>query len=202
MTCFHLVYYLVRSTGIYSQVSGKIYEYLSRPKWKYACGFHAHRSRGTRSQPCCVFVDNSYRLRKPGVWFLLLECLRSRWYPVVLASELRVSCLSLSGTRGQPWCVFVDDIYRFYKPALWFLLLECLRSRWYLAVLASELRVHATYFFGRNQDIFRLLDQREQEKMEWEWLEGGIEGRAKAAPLSLSHGLVRSKKNKVHTLLV
>ncbi|CAN0139777.1 unnamed protein product, partial [Laminaria digitata] len=39
------------------------------------------------------------------------------------------------------------------------------------------------------KDLFRLLDQREQEKMEWEWLEGGIEGRAKVAPLSLSHGL-------------
>lgn len=42
-----------------------------------------------------------------------------------------------------------------------------------------------------NQDLFRLLDLREQEKMEWEWLQG--RGRGRAAPLSLSHSLVRNR---------
>lgn len=42
-----------------------------------------------------------------------------------------------------------------------------------------------------DQHLFRLLDQREQEKMEWELLEGRVDGRPRAAPLSLSHGLVR-----------
>lgn len=42
-----------------------------------------------------------------------------------------------------------------------------------------------------DQDLFRLLDQREQEKMEWELLEGRVDGKSRAAPLSLSHGLVR-----------
>lgn len=41
------------------------------------------------------------------------------------------------------------------------------------------------------QDLFRLLDQREQEKMEWDLLEGRVDGRTKAPTLSLSHGLVR-----------
>lgn len=49
-----------------------------------------------------------------------------------------------------------------------------------------------------NQDLFRLLDQREQEKMEWEWLEGGGDGRTRAAPLSLSHGLVRILQKSEH----
>lgn len=40
------------------------------------------------------------------------------------------------------------------------------------------------------QHLFRLLDQREQEKMEWELLEGRVDGRTKAPPPSLSHGLV------------
>lgn len=42
-----------------------------------------------------------------------------------------------------------------------------------------------------DQHLFRLLDQREQEKMEWELLEGRVDGKPRAAPLSLSHGLVR-----------
>lgn len=41
------------------------------------------------------------------------------------------------------------------------------------------------------QDIFRLLDQREQEKMEWEWLAGGGDGRSRATHMPLNHGLVR-----------
>lgn len=41
-----------------------------------------------------------------------------------------------------------------------------------------------------NQELFRLLDQREQEKIEREWLEGSRRGRA--TPLSLSHSLVRA----------
>lgn len=45
--------------------------------------------------------------------------------------------------------------------------------------------------FFVDQHLFRLLDQREQEKMEWELLESRIDGRPKAAQLSLSHGLVR-----------
>lgn len=40
------------------------------------------------------------------------------------------------------------------------------------------------------QHLFRLLDQREQEKMEWELLEGRVDGRTKVPPPSLSHGLV------------
>ncbi|CAN0391663.1 unnamed protein product, partial [Hapterophycus canaliculatus] len=39
------------------------------------------------------------------------------------------------------------------------------------------------------KDLFRLLDQREQEKMEWELLEGRVDGRTKVPALSLSHGL-------------
>ena len=48
-----------------------------------------------------------------------------------------------------------------------------------------------TSVLSMNQDLFRLLDQREQEKMEWELLEGRVDGKRRAAQLSLSHGLVR-----------